>query len=443
MGSLTTRERFLPSVVSSAIYTLGFPFTTHFLRGGEWFGCFVVIPLFLIACHGGEWMGLIAAGVAIVYTDAILAAQHVIIHHESLSSSRVLPLVLCELTLLLLAPIAGRIGRMGRAFRSSTATFEAALRMLPDTVFALDRQGKVPDVWHEAKQTLSPTIVDVDASIEESLEMMRGMLGEGITVVHEAGAEASLVKVDPGQFTQVLANLAINARDAMPSGGRLAVKVHRVAVASADAGLPTEMHAGDYVVIQVSDTGTGMDQETTKGLGSGTGLGLSIVSRVVKQSAGHISVDSRVGKGTTVSIYLPRVFGARETRGKHESCPAEEQSGTETILLVEDEEQVSNLIQRCLSGCGYQVLPAGDGKTGLEICRQKSGQIHLLLVDVTLPDIRGDKVAQEFRATNPRGRVVFMTGYSDVVGLTKERVLNKPFTLSDLAVSIRRELDSR
>ena len=108
MGSSTTRERVLLPVVSSALYTLGFPFVMHFLRRGEWSACFVVIPIFLIACRGGEWMGLIAAGVAIVYTDAILAAQHVIIHHESVSSSRVLPLVLCELTLLLLAPIAGQ-----------------------------------------------------------------------------------------------------------------------------------------------------------------------------------------------------------------------------------------------------------------------------------------------------------------------------------------------
>lgn len=233
------------------------------------------------------------------------------------------------------------------------------------------------------KQMLAPRVVDVDALIEETLQMLRRMLGENISIFHESEAVANHVRVDPAQFGQVIMNLAVNARDAMSRGGRLGIVVKRAEIRDEDSRAP-EMLPGDYVRLQVSDTGSGMDQETlshlfepfftTKMLGRGTGLGLSIVYGVVKQSGGYIYVESELGNGTTFSIYLPRVPAQEENQ---RSCPDQEQYGAETILVVEDEREVSHLIFQSLTGCGYRILQARTGVEAEEICRQYGNRIHL------------------------------------------------------------------
>ncbi|HUI71016.1 MAG TPA: PAS domain S-box protein [Spirochaetia bacterium] len=304
------------------------------------------------------------------------------------------------------------------------------------------------------KQMLAPKVVDADLLIEESLEMLTRVLGENISITHESEAKDNHVRVDPGQFGQVITNLAVNARDAMPHGGNLRINVSR-REAPGESSVPSfEMLPGEYVLIQVSDTGTGMDQETlshlfepfftTKALGRGTGLGLSIVYGVVRQSGGYIDVESTLGTGTTFSIYLPRVVQIEESP---KSCPEQQHNGTETILVVEDEDDVRRLVYQYLSSCGYRVLEAKDGNTARDICRRTGGQIQLLLEDIVLPDMRGDVVAREFSAANPLGRIVFMTGYADATDLPESAkrigalVLQKPFALSELAARMRQALD--
>jgi len=305
------------------------------------------------------------------------------------------------------------------------------------------------------RQMLTPKVIDTDAFIEETLVMLSRLLGENIQVTHRPDSEPPHVRIDPGQFGQVITNLAVNARDAMPFGGRLEINVSHFEKAGDWAGQP-QMLPGEYVLIQVSDNGTGMDEETlshlfepfftTKVLGRGTGLGLSIVYGIIKQSGGYISVDSALGRGTTFSMYIPRMRG---TGDEARSCPEEEHNGTETILLVEDQEDVRRLVHSQLSNCGYRVLEAGSAAAALEICRQNAGRFQLLLTDVILPDARGERVAQEFRAMNPLAQIVFMTGYPGASGFIdasqRERasILHKPFTLSELASRIRQSLDSQ
>jgi len=248
-------------------------------------------------------------------------------------------------------------------------------------------------------------------------------------------------------------NLAVNARDAMPEGGTLTISVSRCTIAAGDAGRPIEMSPGDYVVLRVSDTGVGMDGQilsrlfepffTTKELGKGTGLGLSIVYGIVKQANGHIFVESRPGSGSTFRIYLPPAAGAREAP---RIIADEDRRGSETILLVEDEDAVRDLVLRQLTACGYHVLTAPDGAQALEVCQRNAGRIDILLTDVVLPGVRGGKVAEAFRASSPRGRVIYMTGYTDASGFEEQArregaiILQKPFTLSSLVAGIRRVL---
>ncbi len=344
----------------------------------------------------------------------------------------------CELIL-------GKAGHEPQTEKQVTTIREAALRAasLTQHLLAFSR-----------RQMLIPRVIDVDALVRESLEMLGRMLGEHISATHTTDGGENRVRADPGQFGQVITNLAVNARDAMPFGGRLTIRVRRVDLAAADPSRPAEVVPGPYVLLQVTDTGTGMDEETlshlfepfftTKVLGRGTGLGLSIVYGAVKQSGGYITVDSRPGAGTTFSLYFPRVSEGESARA---NCADEEHVGTETVLLVEDEEDVRRLIHRHLSGCGYRVVQAADGRTALDALRQGAGPIDLLLVDVVLPDIRGDRVAQEFRLAFPKGKVVFMTGYTDTTGLveTVQResaaILQKPFTLSSLGRRVRLALD--
>ena len=465
--------------------------------GGGLFGVLPVILLAFIAWTWGERTALLAALGGAVYVNAVLLAERLLVQRASTSAPWVLVVLLFDFISLCLVAAVGRLGEARHAHRSleqqliQSQKMEAVGRLaggiahdfnnilqaiigFSELVLMKDGEKKEVDKYvtiirdsalraasltqhllaFSRKQMLTPKVVDVDARIEESLEMLRRMIGENITISHEAQALANHVRVDPGQFGQVITNLAVNARDAMPFGGRLGIRVTRIAITGVDSARFPEMLPGEYVLITVSDNGTGMDQETlshlfepfftTKVLGRGTGLGLSIVYGVIKQSGGYIYVESKLGGGTTFSIYLPRVPGPEENPG---SCSEEEQNGTETILLVEDEDEVRRLIFQQLTGCGYRVLLARDGSAALGICRQTGGQIRLLLADVVLPDIPGDRVAREFRSVNPLGRVVFMTGYTDSTAFVetaqKENVtiLQKPFTLSELTTRIRKVLD--
>ena len=214
------------------------------------------------------------------------------------------------------------------------------------------------------------------------------------------------------------------------------------------------MIPGDYVLIQVTDTGSGMDTETlrhlfepfftTKELGKGTGLGLSIVYGIVKQTEGFIFVESAPGRGSTFRVYLPRVTGEAD---RAVGSPVKERAGTETILLVEDEDEVRELIRQSLSDQGYRMLEARNGAEALTICTQHRDRIQLLLTDIVLPGIRGGKVAEVFRTTNRGGRIIYMTGYTDTRGFAelaakeKSTIIQKPFSLAALGELIRRVLD--
>ena len=304
------------------------------------------------------------------------------------------------------------------------------------------------------KQILTPKVVEVDALIKEAHPMLSRMLGEDIKIEHEMSGDGNFVKVDPGQFQQVIMNLAVNARDAMPDGGKLIVRVQSVEVGRHEVGRPVEITPGRYVLVQVHDTGTGMDKETmshlfepfftTKELGKGTGLGLSIVYGVVKQSDGHVFAESDLGKGSTFNVYLPRVLGEARVEP---ADPDFDCKGEAKILLVEDEDGVRGLIVQHLLGCGYTILEADDGAEALSICQQNAGQIDLLLTDVVLPGMRGTKVAERFREINPKGRVIYMTGYTDSVTLAESArkenasILQKPFTLTDLGRRIKQVLE--
>ena len=303
------------------------------------------------------------------------------------------------------------------------------------------------------KQMVAPKVIDTDTLIEESLQMLRRIIGQNVTITHEADTAANHVKVDPAQFAQVITNLAINARDAMPQGGILAIKVRRVEIVEKYQQAP-EMLPGAYVSIEVGDTGTGMDQETlshlfepfftTKVAGRGTGLGLSIVHGVVKQAGGYIDVKSTLRQGTTFTIYLPRVEGSGVSLT---SCPEEEHGGAETILVVEDEEAIRLPIVQSLTACGYKVLEARSGVEAEEICARLASRIQLLLADVGLPVTGGGSVARQFRTANPLGRVVFMTDdshpkeFGETTGMEGATILQKPFSLSSLAQKVRQALD--
>jgi DNA-binding response OmpR family regulator len=267
------------------------------------------------------------------------------------------------------------------------------------------------------------------------------------------------VRADGGQIEQVMMNLAVNARDAMPSGGKLTIETSNVTLDEDYARYHAPLRPGDYVMIAISDTGAGMDSETqshifepfftTKGT-KGTGLGLSTVYGIVKQSGGYIWVYSEIGKGTTFKIYLPRVAGTAETMAQvaaHIDTRAVE-PGTETILLVEDEANLRYLARQYLEKQGYRVVEAADGAVAMQIAVAHEGVIHLLLTDVIMPGMNGRELAQRISEIRPNVKVLYMSGYTEnVVGHNGMldagvRLLQKPFNLRDLKSKVREVLDA-
>ena len=272
------------------------------------------------------------------------------------------------------------------------------------------------------KQVIQPRVLDLNEIVSEMERMLRRLIGEDILLSVVPGVGLGKVKADPGQIEQVLMNLAVNARDAMPVGGRLTIETVNAEVGEAYTARRPGVRPGRYVVLLVSDTGFGMDQETlarifepfftTKDVDKGTGLGLSTVYGIVKQSGGEIHVYSEPGKGTTFRVYLPRVDLAADHPAEG-AAPAGMPWGSETVLLVEDEENVRAATRAVLAMRGYAVLAAENAEAGLAASRAYPGPIHLLLTDVVMPGMSGPQLAEALAGERPEMRVLFMSGYTD------------------------------
>jgi CheY-like chemotaxis protein len=283
------------------------------------------------------------------------------------------------------------------------------------------------------------------------------LIGEDILLTAVLDPTISRVKVDPDQFGQVLMNLAVNARDAMPKGGKLTVETRNVELDEEYARLRPETQPGRYVLLSITDTGSGMTAEvkarifepffTTKGVGKGTGLGLAVVLGIVKQSGGHVEVYSEPEIGTTFKVYLPAVDErATALKGSEAGIGVR---GKEKVLLVEDEDGVRGLAVLVLQNYGYKVMPASNGKEAMRLVEKHQGGIDLLVTDVVMPGMGGPELAEALRPRYPQMKVLFCSGYTDdaVVrhGLLQEKVafLQKPYTPTSLARKMRLVLDQK
>jgi PAS domain S-box-containing protein len=308
------------------------------------------------------------------------------------------------------------------------------------------------------QQILEPRVLNVATVVTGLESLLRRLLGEDIDLVVVPASEVRSVMADPGQIEQVITNLVVNARDAMPQGGRLTIEVQNVAIDEASAHQRGDtMPAGRYVRLAVGDSGVGMDEVTrarifepfftTKGPGKGTGLGLSTVFGIVQQSQGFIRVESEVGQGTSFQIYLPQVTDT--ATGTHRAAPGETSTtGTETILLVDDEAGIRRLTTRFLERAGYTVIGAASGEDALQVLESQGAPVHLLLSDVVMPGMNGRQLAERLAQTHPRMKVLYMSGYtSDSIGQrgvleAETALLNKPFTQAVLLRKVRDVLDS-
>jgi two-component system, cell cycle sensor histidine kinase and response regulator CckA len=307
------------------------------------------------------------------------------------------------------------------------------------------------------QQILEPRVLSLNTVVEGTESLLRRLLGEDIDLVVVPTPGVGDVKADPGQIEQVITNLAVNARDAMPQGGQLTIETQNVEIDEADARRHgVAMAPGSYVRLVVRDSGVGMDEATcarifepfftTKGPGKGTGLGLSTVYGIVKQSHGFIWVESEVGQGTSFKICLPRVT---EVAGTDRPAPtAVSGSGTETILLVEDNAGLRKLATRLLAPAGYTVLGAASGEDALRLLERHDAPVHLLLSDVVMPGMSGRDLAEQLARTRPQMKVLYVSGYTgDAIvrhGVLEAQVpfLNKPFTAAALLRKVREVLDS-
>ncbi len=328
------------------------------------------------------------------------------------------------------------------------------IRMAGERAAALTRQL----LAFSRKQVLLPEVLDLNLVVTETEKMLRRLIGEDVELVTKLEPTLDRVKIDRSQIEQVIMNLAVNSRDAMPEGGRLTIETRNVHLDARLIWGDVPIEPGSYILLAVSDTGTGMDEATksqifepfftTKGQGKGTGLGLAMVYGIVRQSGGHVWVYSEVGEGTTFKIYLPREEG--ETRGarRRAELPAEQLMGTETVLVVEDDEAVRDLACGLLRSCGYTVVTSRTPEEAQENARDYSGQIHLLLTDVVMPGMSGSELARRVASIRPEIKVLFMSGYTDeAIGRHLEKhpgraLLEKPFTPPSLARRVRAVLDS-
>lgn len=306
------------------------------------------------------------------------------------------------------------------------------------------------------KQVLQPVVLDLNRVIEGMDGMLRRLAGEGIELVWAPAPDLGLVEADPAQIDQILMNLVINARDAMPDGGRLTVETANAELDEDYVALHPAVDAGRFVMLSVTDTGCGMDDETrsrifepfftTKEPGKGTGLGLSTVYGIVKQSGGTIWVYSEPGRGATFKLYLPRTDADATPRPARRSTPLA-LGGTETILVVEDEDALLRVAKRGLRAAGYTVLTAADGDAAIKVSLEHPDTIHLLVTDMMMPRMGGKALATALSTTRPGLKVLYMSGYADD-GLVAQGVLDpgahflrKPFAAPELARKVREVLD--
>jgi two-component system, cell cycle sensor histidine kinase and response regulator CckA len=308
------------------------------------------------------------------------------------------------------------------------------------------------------QQVLRPKVLDLARIVHEMEEMLRRLIGEHIELSVLGDRELGYVEADPAQIGQVVMNLAVNARDAMPDGGKLTIRLENAELdKSLDDRLPYDVLVGPYVLLSVSDTGTGMDAETisrifepfftTKSLDKGTGLGLPMVYGVVKQSGGYIWVDSEPGEGSTFRIYFPRVEAELDRDAPDDSEPvaAPERTGR-TILLCEDEAPVRSIARRVLERAGFHVLEAESGEQAMHIANKHLGPIHLVLSDVVMPRMGGRELLSAVRERRPGIRALLMSGYARREFSEGHPVdagvpfLEKPFTPAELVASVGKVL---
>jgi CheY-like chemotaxis protein/two-component sensor histidine kinase len=306
---------------------------------------------------------------------------------------------------------------------------------------------------------LAPKVLNVQSVVAEMEKILRRLIGEDIQLETSSAPDLGLIKADRSQIEQVILNLAVNARDAMPEGGRLTIETANVELDKAAAHPPAVLSPGKYVMLAVTDNGCGMDAETqahifepfftTKEKGKGTGLGLATVYGIVKQSGGYVWVYSEPGRGTSFKVYLPRIEDEPTARGRDGKTDTRAlPRGSETVLLVEDEKGVRELAREYLELVGYTVIEAEDGHTALELASMHVGPIQLLMTDVVMPGISGRELAGRVKAIRPDIKILFMSGYTDqsVVhhGIldTDAALLQKPFTMAALAAKLREILNT-
>ncbi len=308
------------------------------------------------------------------------------------------------------------------------------------------------------RQVMEMRVLDLNILLQNLDKMLRRVIGEDIELVTLLAEDLGRVKTDPGQIEQVILNLAVNARDAMPSGGKLTIETANVELDETYARRHVAVTPGRYVMLAVSDTGVGMTPEvrdrvfepffTTKEKGKGTGLGLSTVYGIVKQSEGNIWIYSEPGHGTTFKIYLPQAEELLE-EVKEKVVGEELPCGSETVLVVEDEEEVRKVAARILRGQGYKVLEASNGADTLMICKEQKERFHLILTDVVMPQMSGRQLVEQLRQVYQNFKVLYMSGYTDntiVHHGVLERGINyiqKPFTVGALACKVREVLDNK
>jgi len=305
------------------------------------------------------------------------------------------------------------------------------------------------------KQVLQPRVLDLNETVADVQKMLSRVIGEDIELIARLHSSLMMVKADPSQLEQVLINLAVNARDAMPHGGKLAMETSNLELRE-DTARDMDLVPGKYVMLRVTDTGDGMDAATlshvfepfftTKPVGKGTGLGLSTVYGIVKQSGGSIQAQSQPGRGTSFRVYLPASDGER-TRQEEHSAHAGVAGGSETILVAEDEPDLRELTRIFLESSGYTELEAGNAEQAIRTAEESGEPIHLLLTDVIMPGMSGRQLAEKIVCKSPNTKIVYMTGYTDDMIVQHKvlepgvQLLQKPFTKAELAVKVRSTLD--
>jgi signal transduction histidine kinase/CheY-like chemotaxis protein len=313
---------------------------------------------------------------------------------------------------------------------------------------------------YSRQQTLQPRVISLSEVLAELAHLLRRLIGGAITLKLEHGRDLYPVLVDQGQVEQVVINLVVNARDAMTEGGTLTIRTANATLAEPMAAAGEMMPAGDYVRIDIADTGTGIAPEivdrvfepffSTKPVGAGTGLGLSTVYGIVKQSGGHIVIESVIGQGTTFEIFLPRYAEgavAAAVHGEGEEEAARDLTGAGTVLLVEDEDAVRLFSARALRNKGYKVIEARSGEAALEIMAHDSGPIDLLITDVVMPQMDGPALVEKVRSRRPDMKVIFISGYAESAFRqqasdgTMLHFLAKPFSLKQLATKVKDVLE--